>query len=124
MNANGKFVLNGTSVAKLAPGTMIGPASNFSGANAAAGMELGAGQTGYIGFAFDPDNVAGSQTYYGWARFSVGDNASTNGAVVDWAYDTTGAAIPAGSVPEPTSLGLLAMGTVGLLTLRRRTANK
>ena len=80
------------------------------------------GQTGFIGFAFDPDNIAGAQTFFGWARMSVGDNATTSGVVVDWAYDDTGAGIAAGTAPEPTSLGLLALGAAGLLAFRRRTA--
>lgn len=122
VNGNTKFVVSGSVAANLSPGTLIDGGSSFSNNGGYAGMGIPAGQTGLIGFAFDPDNIAGAQTFFGWARMSIGDNSSTNGSVIDWAYDDSGAPIAAGTAPEPASLGLLALGTVGLLALRRRPA--
>ena len=119
-------VLSSGKAANLADGTLISSASSFSGTMPAGtgfygGVNIPTGQTGYIGFRFDPNGVAGVQTWYGWMRISVGSNVSptSNGNVIDWAYDNTGAGIQAGVVPEPSSIALLAMGAAGLLALRR-----
>jgi hypothetical protein len=40
----------------------------------------------------------------------------------DFAYEDSGAGILAGAIPEPSSLGLLALGATGLLARRRRQA--
>jgi hypothetical protein len=87
-------------------------------------VNIPSGQTGYIGFRFDPNGVAGVQTWYGWMHISAGSDSSpfANGTVIDWAYDNTGTGIQVGSVPEPSSIALLAMGAVGLLALRRSRA--
>lgn len=122
VNGNTKFVVDANGAANLTPGTSISAGSTFSNRGGNASVGIPAGETGLIGFAFDPDNVPGAQTFFGWVRMSVGDNATSDGAIVDWAYDDSGAAIAAGTVPEPGSLALLAMGATGLLALRRRSA--
>ena len=68
--------------------------------------------SGYIGFK---DTAAN----YGWLNVSW-DGSSFS--ILSGAYENTGADILAGAIPEPSSLGLLALGATGLLARRRRTA--
>jgi hypothetical protein len=74
---------------------------------------------GYLGFEFDiRDSV-----HYGWARISFLRNTFI---LQDYAYeDVAGMEIGAGEgspVPEPASLGMLALGAVGVLGWRRARA--
>jgi hypothetical protein len=48
--------------------------------------------------------------------------ASQTLEIGDFAYESSGAGILAGAIPEPSSLGLLALGASGLLARRRRQA--
>ena len=64
---------------------------------------------------------------FGWIRLRV-DDLDTNTypdrvTVVDWAFDDSGAPIPAG-VPEPSCLGLLAAGAAGIAAMRRRSRSR
>ena len=81
---------------------------------------LGTG-IGYLGFGFDLG--AGSQ--YGWVRVDMMGSPLNAFTIIDYAYCGVGESIGAGknacaTVPEPGTLGLLAAGAVGLLSLRRR----
>lgn len=73
----------------------------------------------YIGLSF-PINAV---NHYGWIRVDV-DNAAGTFLIKDWAYESVpGAGITAGAIPEPSTLGLLAAGALGVSALRRRKAS-
>lgn len=79
------------------------------------------GVEGIFGFKFNP----GGTVLYGWAKVTMIPATNTL-TVSEWAYEDTGASIPAGVVPEPATtaagLGVLALGVVGLRHLRTRKA--
>jgi hypothetical protein len=109
VSAPGAFVANnGTFFATLA-------SVQFSG-----GQWRNAG-TGFIGFKFN----GGSGVEYGWVRLSMnGSGAGDTFTLVDYAWGDVGTPILTGqiAVPEPGSLGLLALGATGLLVWRRSRA--
>ena len=74
--------------------------------------------TGFIGFRFN----GGAGTAYGWARVTMEARRANAFTIVDYAWADSGTSITAGqtAVPEPGSLGLLALGGAGLLAWRRR----
>ena len=90
--------------------------ASFSGSSDHMGSEFTNGVAGYFGFQIY-DGVG--DYYFGWMRVTFFDDGST-GVLHEWAWDTSGAAIQVGAVPEPGSLGLLALGAGSLLVLRRR----
>jgi len=78
------------------------------------------GPTNLVGFRFLNEGTGAIN--FGWARFLITSTAGTQPrTLIDYAYDNTGLAVQAGIVPEPASLGLLAVGAMGLV-LRRRNA--
>jgi len=71
--------------------------------------------SGYIGFRFSD---AGNVQQHGWIRVTM-DGAPLNSLTVEeFAFSTMGEAITVGQVPEPGSLGLLALGALGLMCTR------
>jgi hypothetical protein len=80
--------------------------------------------TGFIGFKFN----GGAGVQYGWARVTMDSGLPDLGhtfTLVDYAFGDPGQQILTGqtSVPESgSSLGLLALGAVGVLALRRKWA--
>jgi hypothetical protein len=76
--------------------------------------------TGYLAFKFD----AGAGTQYGWAQIRMDSGTPLNTfTLIDYAYADPGEMIRTGEfeqVPEAGSLGLLAIGAVGLLAWRHQ----
>ncbi len=72
---------------------------------------------GYIGFRFN----SGSGMQFGWAHVQMnGAGAANSFTLIDYAFGDVGDSIVAGQIPEPGSLGLLALGGIGLLVWRKR----
>ena len=117
------FSSNGRSyVSALDAGFVIGSSSvgpSFFGSmaygSANPNAQFNTASNKFIGLSF----ASGSNTLYGWVRVSV-NNAAGTFVVHDWAYDSTGAGIAAGTIPAPGTLGLLAVGASGLGLLRGR----
>lgn len=97
-------------------GNAVGAARNYaSGFAGSQNSHLGPGadqfdpgQVGYLGFRYTPATSA----YYGWMRaiFTAGN---TGAMLLDWAYDTSGAAITAGNIQQAAP-----SGGISVLTLR------
>lgn len=109
-------------VSKLGLGSTVGPATvgpSFFGSLAYGASNPNAqfnnATDGYIGLSFP----SGANLFYGWVRVDV-NNAAGTFVIKDWAYEDTGAAITISAVPEPSSLGLLALGAAGIGYYRNR----
>ena len=82
---------------------------------------FGDGSRGFMGFKT-------SSGYFGWMDVSTiqvpdagfNDIDDLQLTIHGWAIDNSGAGIEAGTIPEPSSLALLAAGSVGILARRRR----
>jgi hypothetical protein len=63
---------------------------------------------------------------FGWLQIHLGaTQIDTSRKIIGYAYENTGAAIPAGVVPEPTTmalLGVMAAGALGVREWRKRKA--
>ena len=113
-------------ILNLAPGTLIGSASNFTAGESGSSTHfgLGLGQfapnvPGYLGVAFR--STAAGPDYYGWMQIQISNTGP--GKIICWAReDVSGAPIQAGAgaVPEPGTALLSLMGAG--LALRRRRA--
>jgi hypothetical protein len=72
------------------------------------------------------DASLGAGNFYGWMRISLGATAGGQPrAIVEYAYENSGAGIGAGVVPEPTTvalLGVMAAGALGVRAWRKRKA--
>jgi hypothetical protein len=77
------------------------------------------GTTAFMGVEFkNPSN----NNLFGWIRITGGPTQGFPATIVDWAYESSGAGIVAGAVPEPSSLalGCLAAGAAGVAAWRNR----
>ena len=129
----------GAFIANLAPGSYIGCGCTSSGFWNSGGYMMGAFQVdasyggphldgpwankvGIMGFSFG----TWSSYFFGWARFEVLADANSpkiSVSLLDYAYqDQPFVGINAGDtgVPEPGTLGLLALGFAGMATWRAR----
>ena len=121
-------VANGLNSANLAPGTLInGSSTFFAGTGGVQTVDIADGTTGTIGFKFNPASTDGftpgangTPTNFGWFRLSV--DTVGGGKIVDWAYESTPGVGITTPVPEPSALGCLALGAMGLAAMRRRRA--
>jgi hypothetical protein len=113
-------VSSGTTVANLAPGTLISAANTYgSGGTTLISQWNLNSSNNYFGFRFV--NEANSQVLYGWGRLSFGATITSPRTLVEFAYeDTVGGTITVGAVPEPATYGLMAVGVAGVLLARRR----
>lgn len=137
------FRIDGAAVSNMFRGSAVGnfryPSNLGSGVNVGAGpfaafnanffatLAYGNGYThshflaagtGFIGFSFN----GGSGIEYGWARVTMNGASGNAFTLVDYAWGDVGTAIMTGQtgIPEPSSLGLLAVGAAGLLLWRKR----
>jgi hypothetical protein len=111
----------------LPASTMVGPQTNAPDTNKGYlhgtrdGYPIGAwdaGERGFLGLRFDGP---GDDRYYGWADITVHSTQSIT--MHAYAYDDSGLPIHVGDrgyIPEPSTLGLLALGATGLAAVRRR----
>jgi hypothetical protein len=84
----------------------------------------------YIAFKFKDSTQVGSPVLYGWIDASLSNPVDGSGpdvTIFRYAFDSTGAKIPMGAVPEPApaallALGALTLGAKGLRSWRRNRA--
>jgi hypothetical protein len=134
--ANAGATWNGVGTQIKSGGLMDKRFTHFSSYSpVAGGVYLPASFTDkYVAFRFQ-DSTAGNATRYGWALlsmdvepFSFPANLGTGPDVTleRWAFDTTGAKIPMGAIPEPTSAAMVVFGALalGATGVRRWRAGK
>ena len=127
------FTFFGSSYASnIAYGASIGPAQSFdlvagnyriTMASGPAGRFRDAG-LGFVGFTFD----LGGGAQYGFIEVVMDGSPGNTGTLVGYGYGDVGETVFAGQrpsvVPEPNSLGVLALGACGVAAWRRKRRAK
>jgi hypothetical protein len=113
-----------SAVLSLELGDLVDAADFFAAAEAGSTTHIGtlpnqfaSGVTDYLGFRLTTNSGAGP--YYGWMRVNF-SNTGNAGSIIDWVYDTSGAGINVGAIPEPSAAVLLGLATSLTLLGRRR----
>lgn len=71
----------------------------------------------YIGLEITVDN----QPHYGWLSIQAPDNPGNSAIVSGWAYeDVPDTPLAAGAIPEPSSIVLIGIGTLGVWMIRQK----
>jgi hypothetical protein len=103
----------------------------FAGTNKFNGHRPGSYNDMFMLFEFKDSTQPGSPMRYGWVELSLANSADDNAGYPDltiegYAWDTTGAKLASGQVPEPSTTALLALGalTLGAKGLRSWRKNR
>lgn len=104
-------IVDGTSVVSTGFGSSGGASSHFP--------PFVNGASSYIGFQLVLEDATVAN---GWARVTL-QNDNTPGIVHEWAFESTGAAIAVGQIPEPSHTALSLLGLAALAMRRRRRWN-
>jgi hypothetical protein len=106
-------------------------ALGFAGTNAVIHHRPGSYNDKYLLFEFRDSTQPGSPMRYGWVELSLANSEDNNPAfpnlsIEGYAWDTTGAKLASGQVPEPSATALLALGalTLGAKGLRSWRKNR
>jgi hypothetical protein len=116
-NGGALAVFSGTHVAALGAGVTIDGSSSLGTWQTM--VPEYTGTTAFMGVEFFD---ASNDPLFGWIRIAGGPTLGFPATIVDWAYESSGAGIVTGVIPEPSSLalGCLAAGAAGLAAWRRR----
>ena len=124
LNITGNLVLNSSSILNIGlSGTQAGQFDtiNITGSATLAGilsLNLASGFTASVGDSFNFINASGGIT----GSFTNAGPIDVNGYVFDLATTSNGLGLQVAAVPEPAALALMAIGGLGLLTRRRKSA--
>ena len=97
-------------VSELSPGSVVGGSTLFLTGNGSSFDYTPGSDTTYLGLRFD---ISPSLTPYGYATIA-------NNELISVTYDTSGSPVTVVQASEPPPLSLLALGALGVVSLRRR----